>query len=212
MPVGSYSEAHTRSPIDWSTAAMTTTPLLAGDPAPDILLHNIEGQEVRLAQYWRTAPILLFFVRHVGCVFCREQVRTLAQRYDEIRARRAEVAAIIPTDALNAGRFARSMRLPFTVLSDAPRRAFAAFGLYETSIGALAQPEVLLRTARQFARGNVPAVNPFSSSITQLGGLYIIGVDGIVRFGHAATPVFTYPSIDTCLAVLDRKSVALDVQ
>jgi peroxiredoxin len=191
---------------------MTTTPLPAGEPAPDILIQDAEGQQMRLARYWERSPLLLFFVRHVGCVFCREQVRGLAQRYDDIRARGADVAAIIPTDAINAGRFARSMRLPFTVLSDAPRRAFAAFGLYEASLGELAQPEVLLRTARQFARGNIPAVNPLSSSITQLGGVFVVGIDGIVRFGHAATPVFTYPSIDTCLSVLDNKFVALDVQ
>ena len=64
------------------------------------------------------------------------------------------------------------------------------------------------RTARQFARGNIPAVNPFSSSLTQLGGVFIIGRDGIVQLGHAATPVFTYPPIDDCLAVLDHMQVS----
>ena len=182
---------------------MTTTPLPAGVPAPNILLQSIDGDSVPLAQFWQSAPLLIFFVRHIGCVFCREQVRTLAQRYDDIRASGAEVIAIIPTDAINAGRFARSMRLPYPVLCDTPRRAFAAFGLYETTIGDLAQPEVLLRTARQFARGNIPTVNPFSSSLTQLGGVFIVDSDGIVRLGHAATPVFTYPSVDTCLTVLD---------
>lgn len=182
---------------------MTTTPLPAGAMAPDVLLLTTESESVRLAQFWQHTPVLIFFVRHVGCVFCREQVRALAQRYDDIRARGAEVIAIIPTDAINAGRFARSMHLPYPVLCDTPRRAFAAFGLYETPIGNLVQPEVLLRTARQFARGNIPTVNPFSSSLTQLGGVFIVGSDGVVQLGHAATPVFTYPSVDSCLTVLD---------
>jgi peroxiredoxin len=186
---------------------MTTTPLSAGVPAPDVLLQSADDTQVQLAQFWRHTPVVIFFVRHVGCVFCREQVRTLAQRYDDIRARGAEVVAIIPTDTINAARFARSMRLPYPVLCDMPRRAFAAFGLYETTIGELAQPEVLLRTARQFARGNIPAVSPFSSSLTQLGGVFIIDSDGIVRLGHAATPVFTYPAVETCLAVLDSMQV-----
>ena len=186
---------------------MTTTPLPAGAAAPDVLLQTVDGDSVQLAQFWQHAPIVLFFVRHVGCVFCREQVRTLAQRYADMRARGAEVIAIIPADPINAGRFARSMRLPYPVLCDTSRRAFAAFGLYDTTMGNLAQPEVLMRTARQFARGNIPAVNPFSSSLTQLGGIFIIGSDGIVRLGHAATPVFAYPSVDTCLAVLDKMQV-----
>lgn len=182
---------------------MTTTPLPAGASASDVVLQTIDGASVRLAQFWQHRPALIFFVRHIGCVFCREQVRALAQRYDDIRARGAEVIAIIPADAINTGRFARGMRLPYPVLCDMPRRAFAAFGLYDTTLGDLAQPEVLLRTVRQFARGNIPTVNPFSSSLTQLGGVFIVGSDGIVRLGHAATPVFTYPAIDTCLAVLD---------
>jgi peroxiredoxin len=186
---------------------MTSTPLTAGVPAPDVLLQTTDGNSVHLAHFWQRAPVVLFFVRHVGCVFCREQVRTLAQRYADICARSAEVIAIIPADPINASRFARSMRLPYPVLCDTPRRAFAAFGLYETTMGDLARPEVLLRTARQFARGNIPAVNPFRSSLTQLGGVFIIGSDGIVRLGHAATPVFTYPSVDTCLAVLDSMQV-----
>jgi peroxiredoxin len=182
---------------------MSTTPLSTGTLAPDVVVETTDGDSVRLAQFWRQAPVLIFFVRHVGCVFCREQVRALAQRYDDIRKRGAEVLAIIPTDAINAGRFARSMRLPYPVLCDTARRAFAAFGLYEATIGDLAHPEVVLRTARQFARGNLPIVNPFSSSLTQLGGVFIIDSDGVVRLGHAATPVFTYPAIDTCLAALD---------
>jgi peroxiredoxin len=187
---------------------MTTTPLSIGALAPDIALQTTDGQSVLLAQFWQREPVVLFFVRHVGCVFCREQVRSLAQRYADIRAHGAEVIAIIPTDPINAGRFARSMRLPYPVLCDTPRRAFAAFGLYETTIGQLAQPDVVLRTARQLARGNIPVVNPFSSSLTQLGGIFIIGSDGVVRLGHAATPVFTYPSVDTCLAVLDTMQVS----
>jgi peroxiredoxin len=186
---------------------MTTTTLPAGVAAPDVQLQSTDDAPVQLAQFWQHAPVLIFFVRHIGCVFCREQVRRLAQSYDQIRARGGEVVAIIPTDTINATRFARSMRLPYPVLCDMPRRAFAAFGLYETTIGELAKPEVILRTARQFARGDIPIVSPFSSSLTQLGGVFIIDSDGIVRLGHAATPVFTYPAIDTCLKVLDSLQV-----
>jgi peroxiredoxin len=190
---------------------MTITPLPAGVPAPDVILQSTDGANMQLAQFWQRASVLLFFVRHVGCVFCREQARTLAQRYADIRTRDAEVIAIIPTDAINAGRFARSMHLPYPVLCDAPRRAFSAFGLYDATIGDLVQPEVLLRTARQFARGNIPTVNPFSSSLTQLGGVFIVGSDGVVRLGHAATPVFAYPAVDACLSVLDNMQISSSV-
>ena len=48
---------------------MTTTPLSIGALAPDIALQTTDGQSVRLAQFWQHEPVVLFFVRHVGCVF-----------------------------------------------------------------------------------------------------------------------------------------------
>jgi peroxiredoxin len=182
----------------------TTTPLPIGAPAADVALQLPDGSRVQLAQYWQRSPALLFFVRHVGCVFCREQVRLLARRHDELRSRGVEVVAVVPTDAVNAGRFARGMHLPFAVLADLPRFAFAAYGLYEAPIGEILQPEVLLRTGREWLRGNVGRINPFSSSFTQLGGVFVVDTGGTVRFGHAASPVYAYPSIDMYLSVLDN--------
>jgi peroxiredoxin len=182
----------------------TTDPLPPGTAAPDVLVQAADGSSVGLMQYWRRQPVLLFFVRSFGCVFCRDQLRLFRQRYAEFQARGVEIVAIAPSDAISAEHLARGLRLPFPVMGDLQRQAFAAYGLYETTLGELAKPEVVIRNVQQIARGNLPVLNPLFSTFTQLGGSFIIDTTGVVRFGHAATPVFAYPSIDTYLAMFDN--------
>lgn len=37
-----------------------------GDQAPNIQIRNSEGKTVQLADYWRSQPIVLAFLRHFG--------------------------------------------------------------------------------------------------------------------------------------------------
>lgn len=173
-----------------------------GSAAPDLPLQAADGREVRLSDYWRIRPTLLFFVRHLGCVFCRDQLAGFRKRYAEIQARGGQVAGITPSDTDSAARTARSMQLPFPLLADLRRRSFVAYGLFEAPLSEIVRPEVLIRTAREWTRGNVAPINPFGSAFTQLGGLFVIDTAGVVRFSHLASPVFNYPSLDVCVAEL----------
>ena len=40
--------------------------LRAGEPAPDLLLVNVQGQLVALSSLWPERPLLLTFLRHFG--------------------------------------------------------------------------------------------------------------------------------------------------
>jgi hypothetical protein len=37
-----------------------------GDPAPDALLLNLNGRQVRLSARWRRRPLVAVFLRHFG--------------------------------------------------------------------------------------------------------------------------------------------------
>ncbi len=41
-------------------------PVAVGDPAPDLILRDQDGVEVRLSSYWRERPVALIFLRHFG--------------------------------------------------------------------------------------------------------------------------------------------------
>ena len=128
----------------------------------------------------------------------------MRDRYAEVQARGAEVVVITPADSVGAARFARRLHLPFPVLADLRRRSFAAYGLYEATWAEVLRPEVLTRAVRELVRGNTSILSPAQSSFTQLGGLFVVDTAGIVRFGHVATPIFNYPTLEAWLAVLDE--------
>lgn len=50
----------------------TVPPALA-----DVVVKDEDGADVRLGDLWATRPLVLAFVRHFGCVFCREHVKEL---------------------------------------------------------------------------------------------------------------------------------------
>lgn len=185
----------------------TTTSLAPGAAAPDVLLETLDGASVALAQFWLRQPVLLFFVRNLGCVFCRDQLARLRDRYADIQALGAEVVAITPSDSVSARRLAQELRLPFPTLADLRRQSYRLYGLFETTLVEIVRPEVVVRTMQQLARGNIPKTSPFNSSFTQVGGLFVVDTLGVVRFSHIASPVFDYPAIDDCLAVLGDLSL-----
>jgi peroxiredoxin len=43
-----------------------TPPVGVGDPAPDVLVADADGQPVQLAAFWRDRPLVLVFSRHLG--------------------------------------------------------------------------------------------------------------------------------------------------
>ena len=42
-------------------------------------LKTIEDQSIEFSSLYRDQTTLIFFVRHFGCIFCRERVTSLAQ-------------------------------------------------------------------------------------------------------------------------------------
>jgi peroxiredoxin len=42
------------------------TPLLVGEPAPDLRLRDPQEDEVRLSALWAEAPLVVIFLRHFG--------------------------------------------------------------------------------------------------------------------------------------------------
>jgi peroxiredoxin len=67
--------------------------LRRGDRFPDLTLDSLEGP-VRLSERWSERPLVVAFMRHFGCPFCREHLIQLGRHYDEVLAAGGHVVAI----------------------------------------------------------------------------------------------------------------------
>jgi hypothetical protein len=81
-----------------------------------------------------------------------------------------------------AGEFCRRQRLPFRCLSDPARTIYRAYGLRRGSANEVMGPATVMAGLRAAARGYFPSVPV--QDVYQLGGVFLIGTDGEVRYTH----------------------------
>lgn len=157
-----------------------------GSAAPDLSLPVEHGEARRLSSYWTatSSGLVLVFLRHFGCIFCRQHVAQLRDEYDAFERRGYGVLAIGHGTPARAASFARDLSLPFPVLGDWEQQAYAAYGLGRASFADLVNPRIYVAAARATlagARGGKP-----DGDVRQLPGTFVIDPSGIVQFAKPA--------------------------
>ncbi|SIS18168.1 peroxiredoxin family protein [Natronorubrum thiooxidans] len=118
--------------------------------------------------------IVLLFQRDYHCPKCRDQVQTIASRYDDFRAHRTDVVSILPEPIEQAERWNDQYDLPFPLLADESKATsdqydqptrFGAIGSLHDMVGRM--PEAVLidasgqePTLEYVHRGTMPADRP----------------------------------------------------
>lgn len=145
-------------------------------PIRNVLLQT--GERVPLIEYYETKPFALVFLRHLGCIFCREQV-ALLRGYPAVNVAFACLAN--PEEAFT---FKTSMDSPQDYFCEPEGDLYRDFGLGNGNVVQLAGPRVILRGAQATLRGGVnrrPTANP-----RMLGGAFVIATSGDVVWSHPA--------------------------
>ena len=102
------------------------TPSVAvGDRAPDFMLKNQDGKDVRLSDLSEQGRVVLIFFRGKYCLSCRAALRGLVPRYPDFVSSKVSVVAVGPVTPEEA----KAFELPFPVLSDLDFEATKKYGL-----------------------------------------------------------------------------------
>ena len=70
------------------------TRLMVGDPAPDIVVSDTQGNPVHLASLWKSGPTLISFLRHFGCIHCRARLAELEEHRDQLQSVGLQLVAL----------------------------------------------------------------------------------------------------------------------
>lgn len=178
-------------------------PLLKpGDPFPNLRLDGTDGP-VELRPRWREGPLVVMFMRHFGCAFCREQLIRMGRALWDFKAEGADVVAIFQYGAEATHDFCRSREVPFDCVGDPLRAAYA-----EVSLGRGSRKQVL---SWQIAKRYVGAIRTGAlgggaqgGDMAQLPGTFVVGTDGRIVLAHYATSAADNPRIDTVLDAVKR--------
>jgi peroxiredoxin len=169
------------------------------DAAPDVKLVDDTGRTRSISEFWAGKPLLLFFVRHLGCPLCRAQAAEIRKNVERFTEAGAEIAMITMGTGDDAAEFRKRLELPFTVLADENQECYRAFSVPRggvlSVIGPHLLPSGLLQTFKHGA--GKPVGDPW-----QLPGAFVIDKQGMIRFAHRAKHSADWPKNDDLLAAI----------
>ena len=104
--------------------------LQAGQKAPDFVLQDQQGNEVRLSDHLGKKVVLYFYPRD-NTPGCTRQACAFAQAYDAFRQKDVVVIGVSKDSVASHVKFAEKYNLPYILLSDPQRQAIEAYGVWQ---------------------------------------------------------------------------------
>lgn len=116
---------------------------------PEVLTMAMRSRTddgITLQQLSRHNPVLLVFLRHAGCTFCREALADIAKQRRDIEAAGAQIVLVHMGEPDFGRDFFRKYELgDLPQISNPNQALYRAFGLRRGSLGALLGPRVWFR-------------------------------------------------------------------
>jgi len=162
-------------------------------PDQDDRLHH-------LGDLWADRPVVLVFLRHFGCLHCREHAVELRDRYDDLHAKGIELVAIGTGDRRYAGAFVRDEKIPYLVLVDDDAKAARAASVKVASWYRLLHPSTWRATYATWKRGH--RIHSPGQRVTQLGATFVLGPGNEVRYSHVDADSTDHADIPEVLAAV----------
>jgi peroxiredoxin len=156
----------------------------------DVVLNDYEGHPVRLGDLWSERPAVLVFVRHFGCVFCRELAVDIHRHRERFAEADVELAVIGHGTPAQARDFRRLQNVDLKLLVDPDRKVYELAGAKVATIGELIGPRQILRGLRativsRLKQGSIAVhQGKIIGHAAQLGGVLVIAPDGSVRYAY----------------------------
>jgi peroxiredoxin len=156
-------------------------PLRVGDSFPDLTLESVDGT-VRLSERWTEGPLVVAFMRHYGCPFCREHLILLGRAYHQIRGAGGDALAVFQYGAESTERFCISRGVPFDCLGDPARHGYRSVALGRGPRKEYLSLKVLRQRRRVRSVGARPGIP--RGDVAQRPGTFVVDAAGKVVFAH----------------------------
>ena len=110
--------------------------LQSGQPAPDFTMPDMEGNDIRLANY-RGKKVLLTFFRYATCPFCTIRFARMSQEMQHFSDMGIEIIGVFESSPEYIERYLSRRGLPFPVIADPEGVLYARYGVEKSFTGLL---------------------------------------------------------------------------
>lgn len=167
-------------------------------------LPDADGKPQRLGELWADHPAVVVFLRHFGCLHCREHAAQIGARAAEVRARGADIVAIGTGNARYARAFVEDESIPYRVLVDDDASAARAAAVRSTSFLRMFHPRTWAATREAWRRGF--RIHRAGPRVTQLGATFVIGPGPRLLYEHIDADSTDHAPLEAVLAALPAAS------
>lgn len=101
-----------------------------GDPAPDFISTDQNGQPVRLSDY-RGKKVVLYFYPKDNTPGCTAQACSLRDNYSDLKSAGYEVLGVSVDNQKSHQTFISKHELPFTLVADTDMKVAEAYGVWK---------------------------------------------------------------------------------
>ena len=145
----------------------------------DPLGRMLSQRGATLLELSRLNPVLVVFLRHSGCTFCREAVSDVAQQREEIEKQGSTIAFVHMGQAEPLELLQKYGLEDVHVFRDPVCSLYDAFGLSTGSFLQLLGPVVWLRGFSAWLRGH--KAGPFDGNVFRMPGVFLLSNGEVVR-------------------------------
>lgn len=166
------------------------------------MLADTEGRPARLSDLWQDKPLVLVFVRHFGCIFCREHLALLKQAYPRFVDAGGQIVCVGQGPHTVAKAIHILLGLPFPLLTCGDDLAvFRAWGLQRASWAQIFSPATFAGALRAMLHGHKQS--GVVGDGAQKAGSFVIDRRGTVRFAYRNKGLADHASNEDLLTTLN---------
>lgn len=164
------------------------------------LMKTSKGNNV--ADISADRPVLLVFLRHFGCIFCRESLYDISRKWTNFQESGVTPVFVHMADDATAKHYFRKFGLPDVEhISDPECRFYSLFGLIKGSFSQLFGLKTWLRGTEVAATKGIFPAPPGIGDGLQMPGIFLIRDGQVIHsfIHHSVADKPDYDSfIDTC--------------
>ncbi len=153
--------------------------------APQVEVTLSTGEKVPLKSLYEQERLALIFLRHLGCVFCKEHVAQLRSLKD------LNIVFVTLRSPEATEAFRKKMNSPHKFISDPEKKLHGLFNLQRGGLAEVLNPHTIVRTIAALLKGYINGLP--QGDAMQLPGVFLIEPDGTVTWEQRARDIADTP-------------------